>query len=112
MIVSNNNYSHTSKKVEELLTYLDKEKDTLLTMISSLEKLNSYPEMNGEPPVKESLRAKVAELDIKLISHPVPPMTTTTYSPPAAKKRIWDDLPQSITTTTVPIPVIPTVTSY
>ena len=115
LIVSNNDYSHTSKKLEELLAYLDKEKDTLPTMISSLEKFNSYPEMNGGSPVTESLRAKVAALELELASQSVPPMTTTTttttYSPPA-KKSIWDDLSQSITTTTVPISVIPTVTLY
>ena len=32
LIVSNNNYSYTSKKLKELLVYLDKEKVTLLTM--------------------------------------------------------------------------------
>ena len=111
LIVSNKNYSHKSKKLEELLAYLDKEKETIPTMILSLEKFNSYPEMNGGSPVTESLRAKVAALELELASQSVPPMTTTTYSPPA-KKSIWDDLSQSITTTTVPISVIPTVTLY
>ena len=36
LIVSNKDYSHTFKKLGELLAYLDKEKDTLPTMISSL----------------------------------------------------------------------------
>ena len=68
MIVNNTNYFHTSKKIEELLAYLYKEKLTLPTMISSLEKFNLYPEMNGGPPVNEMLRAKVAVLDLELAS--------------------------------------------
>ena len=93
LLVSNKDRPHTIKKIGELLAYLNKEKDTLPTMKSSLEKFNSYPEMNGGPPVNESLRAKVAALDIELASQPVLPMTTTTYSPPASKKIIWNDLP-------------------
>ena len=65
MIVNNNNYSHASKKIEELLTYLYREKLTLPTMISSFEQFSTYPGMNGGPPVNETLRAKVVALDLE-----------------------------------------------
>ena len=68
--------------------------------------------MNGGPPVNQSLRDKVTALELEFTSQSVPLMTTTTYTSPASKKSIWDNLPQSITTTTVLIPVISTVTLY
>ena len=111
LLVSNKDYSHTFKKLGELLAYLDKKKHTLPTMTSSLEKFNLYPEMNGGPPVTELLGAQVAALELELASQSVPPLTTTTYSS-AVNTSIWDDLPQSTTITTRPIAVIPTATTY
>ena len=115
MIVNNKDYPHTIKKIGELLTYLNKEKDTLPTMKSSLEKFNSYPEMNGGLPITESLSAQVAVLELELASQPVPSITITAYSPPAAKQSVWEvgaDLPQSITTTTGPIVATPAAILY
>ena len=122
LIVNNNNYSHASKKIEELMTYLYGEKLILPTMISSFEQFNIYPEMNGGFPVDNTLRAKVAVLDLELASQSVPPpppppplplpTTTTTYQVSAQRKFIWDDPPKIITTTPVPIPATSTATSY
>ena len=81
-------------------------------MILSFEQFSTYPEMNGGPPVNERLRAKVAALDLELASQSVPPTTTITYQPPAQRKPIWDNSPKMITTTTVLIPVTPTVILY
>ena len=67
--------------------------------------------MNDGPSANETLRAKVVALDLESASRSVPPMKTTTYSQPADRKCIWDNSPKIITTTTVPIPINPTVTS-
>ena len=48
LIISNKDHSHSIKKIGELLVHLMKEKDTLPTMISSLARFLSYPEMNGD----------------------------------------------------------------
>ena len=110
LLVSNKDHSHISKKIGELLAYLNKEKYSFSTMISSLEKFNSYPEMNGGPPITESLSAQITALELELASQPVPPMTTT-YNPPV-QTSIWDDLPMSISTTTGPISATPIAISY
>ena len=68
LLVSNKDHSHTSKKIKELLAYLKKEKDPPSIMILSLEKFNLYPEMNGGPPITESLSAQVAVLESELAS--------------------------------------------
>ena len=68
LIVSNKDHSHTIKKIGELLAHLKKEKDTLPTMRSSLAKFKSYPEMNGGPPITESLSDQVAALELDFAS--------------------------------------------
>ena len=59
-------------------------------MKSSLAKFIPYPEMNGGPPITESLSAQVAALDKEIESQPVPLITTTMYSPSAAKQSILE----------------------
>ena len=68
VIVNNKDHPHTIKKIEELLAYLNMEKDTLPTMKLSLAKFNSYPEMSNGPPITESLSAQVAALELELAS--------------------------------------------
>ena len=115
VIINNKDYPHTTKEIGELLAYLYKEKDTLPTMKSSLAKFNSYLEMNGGPPITESLSAQVVALELELESQPVPSIKTTIYSPSAAKQSIWEvraDLPQSITIITSPTVITPAAISY
>ena len=88
VIVSNKDHSHATKKIGELLAYMYKEKDILPTMKSSLAKFNSYPKMNGGPPITELLSAQIAVLELELELHPVPSIKATTYSPSATKQSI------------------------
>ena len=89
LIVHNNNYSHAISKLDTLTAHLYKEKLTLPTMISSFEQFHTYLEINGGTPVDNTMRAKVAALNLELASQPVPPVVT--YRSPTPRKSIWDD---------------------
>ena len=107
--IRNKDHSHTIKKILELISHLKKEKDALATMRSSLAKFKSYLEMNGGPPITESLSDQIAALELEFTSQPVPSITTE-YIPPA-KTCIWD-LPMNITTTIVLVLATTTHISY
>ena len=68
LIISNKDHSHSVKKIRELLVQLMKAKDTLPTMILSLARFLSYPEMNGGPTITASLNDQVAALELQVVS--------------------------------------------
>ena len=109
LIISNKDHSHSIKKIGELLVHLMKEKDTLPTIISSLARFLSYPEMNGRPPITVSLSDQVAALKLQVASQFVPQMITTHSHP--VKTSIWDP-PLNITTTTVQVSATTTPILY
>ena len=109
LIINNKDHAHSIKKIGELLVQLMKAKDTLPTMISSLARFLSYPEMNGGPPITASLSDQVAALELQVASQFVPQMTTTHSHP--VKTSIWDP-PLNITTTTVQVPATTTPMTY
>ena len=55
LIVNNKDYAFTKTKVDAVLTYVDTYKDVLPPMKSSQLKFNTYPEMNGESPINNTL---------------------------------------------------------
>ena len=79
-------------------------------MISSFEQFHMYPEMNGGTPVDNTMRAKVAALNLELASQPVPPVVT--YRSPTPRNSISDDPPDSTTTTAIQNPATLAAQSY
>ena len=79
-------YDHTKSKLDDVLNYMYKEKDTLASMKSSQEKFGAYPEVNGGSPVNGTLNETIAKLNAELEEQANAPTTTvTTHKVPSRR---------------------------
>ena len=110
LITNNKDHDIAIKKLGELQLHLTKEKGKIPTIISSFESVGSYPEVNGRPPIGDSMSDQVERLESQVKELFVPPQKNTTYNLPV-RSSVWD-LPMDITTTTAQSPAPTTPKTY